>query len=71
MDKKDSIELKCDTSELNKSKRKPVPKDSVGRASNASGIVQNDILRPVTSVSVDNQRYAISFVDSFSSYLKV
>ena len=44
VDKKDSSELKCDTCELNKAKRKPVPKDSVDRANNALDIVHVDIL---------------------------
>ena len=70
IDKNDSSELKCDTCELNKAKRKAVPKDSVDRANIVLDIV-HDILGPVTPVSVDNHRYAISFVDSFSRYSKV
>ena len=67
----DSSELKCDTCELNKAKRKPVSKDSVDRTNNAFDIVHVDILGPVTPVSVDNHEYAISFVDSFSRYWKI
>ena len=69
-DKNDSNEVKCDTCELNKAKCKPIPKDSVDRARNAPDFVHVDNLGPVTPVSVDNHRYAISFVDSFSRYLK-
>ena len=71
IDKNDSSELMCGTCELNKAKRKAVPKDSVDRAKNALNIVHVDFLGPVTPVSVDNHRYAISFVDSFSRYSKV
>ena len=71
IDKNDSSGLKFDTCELNKAKRKAVPKDSVDRANNALDIVHVDILGPVTPVSVDNHRYAILFVDSFSKYSKV
>ena len=71
IDKNDSSELMCGTCELNKAKRKAVPKDSVDRAKNALNIVHVDFLGPVTPVTVDNHRYAISFVDSFSRYSKV
>ena len=55
MEKFDSSELlKCDTCEINKAKRKPVPKDSVDRANNALDIVHVEIFGPVTPVSVDN-----------------
>ena len=70
IDKNDSSELKCDTCELNKAKRKAVPKDSFDSANNALDIVHVDILGPVTPVSFDNHRYAISFFDSFSRYSK-
>ena len=59
IDKNDSSELKCETCELNKAKRKAVPKDSVDRANNALDFVHVDNLGPVTPVSVDNHRYAI------------
>ena len=68
IDKSDSSELKCDTCVLNKAKRKAVPKDSVDRANNVLDIVHVDILG---SLSVDNHRYATSFVCSFSRYSKV
>ena len=71
IDKNDSSELKCDTCELNRAKRNPVPKDSVDRANNALDIVHVDILGPLTPVSVDNHTYANSFVDSFSRYSKI
>ena len=71
IDKIDSSELKCATCELNKETRQTVPKDSVDRAKNALDIVHVDIVGPVTPVSVDNHRYAISFVDMFSRYLKI
>ena len=70
IDKNDCSELKCDsdTCKLNKAKCKLVTKDSVDRANNALDIVHVDISRP--PVSVDNHRYAISFVDSFSRFSK-
>ena len=71
IDKIDSSELKCDTSELNNAIYKAVPEDNVDRANNALDFVHIDILGPVTPVSVDNHRLAISFVDSFSRYSKV
>ena len=61
IDKNDSSELKCDTCKLNKAKRNTVPKYSVDRADNAIDIVHADILGSVTSVSVDNHRYAVPF----------
>ena len=64
IDKNDSSERKSVTCELNKAKRKAVPKDSVDTANNALDIVHVDILGPVTPVPVDNHRYAISFVDN-------
>ena len=63
--------MKCVTCELNKAKRQQVPKDIVDRANNALDVVHFDILGPVTPVPVDNHRYAISFVDTFSRYLKI
>ena len=71
MDKNDNCELKCDTYELPKANRKPVPEDSIDRVKNALDNVYVDILGPVTPVSVDNPRYAFSFVDSFSRLSKV
>ena len=56
----------CETCQLNKSKKLPVPKDSGTRASEALEIVHTDILGPIQPEAFDGHRYAIGFVDSFS-----
>ena len=61
----------CETCQLNKSKKLPVPKDSGTRASEALEIVHADILGPIQPEAVDGHRYAIGFVDSFSRYQKL
>ena len=61
----------CETCQLNKSKKLPVPKDSGTRASEALEIVHTDILGPIQPEAVDGHRYAIGFVDSFSRYHKL
>ena len=61
----------CETCQLNKSKKPPVPKDSETRASDALEIVHSDILEPIQPEAVDDHRYAKGFVDSFSRYQKL
>ncbi len=61
----------CDCCELNKSKRKPIPKDPGTRATSTLEIVHTDVLGPITPESLDGHKYAIGFVDSFSRYAKV
>ena len=56
----------CETCQLNKSRRLPVPKDSGTRAKDVLEIVPTDILGPINPEAVDGHRYAIGFVDSFS-----
>ena len=55
----------CETCQLNKSKKLPVPKDSGTRASEAFEIVHTDILGPIQPQAVDEHRYAIGVVNSF------
>ena len=47
----------CETCQLNKSKKLPVPKDSGTRASEALEIVHTDILGPTQPEAVDGHRY--------------
>ena len=61
----------CETCELNKAKKKPVPKDFYIRATRTLDIVHTDILGPIDPIAEDGHRYAIGFVDSFSRYLKI
>ena len=61
----------CETCQLNKSKKLPVPKASGKRASEALEIVHTDTLEPIQPEAVDGHRYAIGFVDSFSRYQKL
>ena len=58
----------CETYQLNKSKKLPLPKDSGTRASEALEIVHTDILGSIQPEAVDGHRYAIGFMDSFSRY---
>ena len=61
----------CETFQLNKSKKLPVPKDSETRASEVLAIVYTDILGPIHLEAVDRHRYAIDFVDSFNRYQRL
>ena len=61
----------CETCELNKAKKNPVPKDSYTRATRTLDFVHTDILGPIDPLAEDGHRYAIGFVDSFSRYLKI
>ena len=61
----------CETCQLNKSRKLPVPKDSETRAEDVLEIVHTDILGPIKPEVIDGHRYAIGFVDSFSRYQKV
>ena len=61
----------CETCQLNKSKKLPVPKHSGTRASEAFENVHTDMLGPIQPEAVDGHRYAIGFVDSYSSYQKL
>ena len=54
------------TCELNKAKKKPVPKDCYTRATRTLDIVPTDILGPIDPIEEDGHRYAIGFLDSFS-----
>ena len=60
----------CETCELIKAKKKPVPKNSFTRATRTLDIVHTDILGPIDSIAEDEHRYAIGFVDSFFRNLK-
>ena len=57
---------KCETCQLNKSKKLPVLKDYGTRAKDVLEIVQTDIIGPTNPEALDGHRYAIVFVDSFS-----
>ena len=57
--------------EVNKAKRRPVPKDCITRAKEPLDYVHCDVLGPVSPVSVDGHKYAIGFQDSYSRYGKV
>ena len=61
----------CETCELNRAKKKPVPKDSYTRATRTLDFVHTEILDPIDPLAEDGHRYAIGFVDSFSRYLKI
>ena len=61
----------CETCQLNKSKKLPVPKNSGTRASEALEIVHTDVLGPIQPEAGYGHRYAIRFVDSFSRYQKL
>ena len=61
----------CDTCQLNKSRKLPVPKDSWTTAKDVLEIDHTDILGPINPEAVDGHRYAIGFVDSFSRHQKV
>ena len=60
----------CETCELNKTKKKPVLKDSYTRATKTLDIIHTDTLVPIDPIAEDGHRYAIGFVDSFSRYLR-
>ena len=60
----------CETCQLNKSRKFPVPKDSGTRASEALEIVHTDIFGPIQEEAVDSHRYAVGFVYIFSGYQK-
>ena len=61
----------CETCELNKAKKKPVPKDSYPRATGTLDIVHINSLGPINLIADDGHRCAIYFVDSFSRYQKI
>ena len=61
----------CETCQLNKSKKLPVPKDSGTRASEALEFIHTDILGPIQPEVVDGHQYAIGFVNRFSRYQKL
>ena len=61
----------CETCELNKAKKKPVPKDCYIRATRTLDVVHTDSLGPIDPIAEDGHRYALGFVDSFSRYLKI
>ena len=62
---------KCETCQLNRSRKLPVTKDSETRAKDVLEIVHTDILGLINPETVDGHRYAIGFADSFSRYQKV
>ena len=49
----------CETCELNKAKKKPVPKDSYTRATRTLDFVHKDILGPIDPLAEDGHRYDI------------
>ena len=53
---------------MNYLRKIPVPKCSVTRTKDILEVVHTDILWSFNPEAVDGQRYAIGFVDSFSSY---
>ena len=53
----------CETCELKKSEKKPVPKGSYTRATRTLDFVHTKFLDPMAE---DGHRHAIGFVDSFS-----
>ena len=61
----------CGCCETNKSKRRPVPKDTITRATEVLEIVHTDVLGPIANESPESFKYAIGFVDSFSRFIKV
>ena len=61
----------CGCCETNKSKRRPVPKDTITRATEVLETVHTDVLGPIANESPENFKYAIGFVDSFSRFIKV
>ena len=61
----------CETYELNKAKKKPVPKNSYTRATRTLDFVHTDFLGPINPLAEEGHTYAIGFVDSFSRYLKI
>ena len=61
----------CEVCEVNKAKRRPVPKDHITRSKETLDYVHCDVLGPVSPVSVDAHKYAIGFQDSYSRYGKV
>ena len=53
----------CEVSEVNKAKRRPVPKDCITRTKETMDYVHGDVLGPVSPVSVVGQNFAIGFQD--------
>ena len=60
----------CETCELNKEKKKTVPKDSYARATRTLDLF-TDILGPIDPIAEDGHRYSIGFVYSFSRSKKL
>ena len=61
----------CETCQLNKSRKLPVPKDTGTRASEVFEIFHTEIFEPIQQEAVDGHRYAVGFVDIFSGYQKL
>ena len=55
----------CETCELNKAKKKPVPKDCYTRVTRTRDFVHIDILGPIDSIAEEGHRYAIGFCGQF------
>ena len=60
----------CETCDLNKAKKKPIPKDCYTRATRTLDFVHIDVLGPIHPIAEVGHRYDIGFVDSCSRYLK-
>ena len=71
MDVSENDVFVCEVCEVNKAKRRPVPKDCITRANETLDYVHFDVLEPVSPVSVDDHKYAIGFQGSYSRYGKV
>ena len=61
----------CETCQVNKLRKIPVPTDSGTRGKDVLEIVHTDILGPIKPEAVDGHRYAIVFVDNFGRHQKV
>ena len=61
----------CEVSELNKSKKQPVPKDCLTRAKEILDIAHTDVLGEISPEAFDGHCFVIWFVDSFSRFSKV
>ena len=61
----------CDVCATQKAKRAAITKTWGTRATESLAIVHTDILGPMQTESVDGERYAIGFIDSYSRFATV
>ena len=61
----------CVDCQTEKAKRKAIPKVWGTRATEKLEIVHTDILGPIDTISVDNFKYAIGFIDSYTRFSAV